>query len=173
MRPRAFHANACPRKLDGEVDIGSREQALQNKKSLTSDSIRTRQALSCAGLPEARQPPANYRRLDGAAGFVIAPLAVDKAAAEWQLICAAMIFAKHFHQLLRRRLAAAIELRQPFFARCHLIDLHSKKYARPLLEFPASKSPPHPSESTTRECGISVVSLTLLPLFAHIAVMRF
>lgn len=85
---------------------------------------RRRMALSRAGLPEARQPPADHRRLDGAAGFMIAPLAVDVAAGEWQLIRATVIFAKHFHQLFRRRFPIAIELCQPFFARCHLIVLH-------------------------------------------------
>jgi hypothetical protein len=35
-----------------------------------------------------------------------------------------MILAKHFHGLVRRRFAVAIELRQPPFARCHVILLH-------------------------------------------------
>jgi hypothetical protein len=35
-----------------------------------------------------------------------------------------VILAKHLDQLVRRRFAAAIELRQPFFARCHLVFLH-------------------------------------------------
>ena len=65
------------------------------------------------------QPPADHGRFNRAAGFVIAPFAIDVAAGERQLIGAAVVFAKHLDRLIRRRFAVAIELSQPSFARCH------------------------------------------------------
>lgn len=81
-------------------------------------------SLSCTRLLDASKAPGNHGRLDRAAGFVIEPMTVGKATGERQLICAALIFAKHFDDLVRRRFAVAIELRQSLFARCHLIILH-------------------------------------------------
>jgi hypothetical protein len=77
-----------------------------------------------AQISEPGQPPADHRRLDRAAGAHIAPLAIGPSAGEWQLIGSAMIFAKHLYRLVWWRFAAAIELRQPLFARCHRVNLH-------------------------------------------------
>jgi hypothetical protein len=67
------------------------------------------------------QPPADHRRFNRAAGFVIAPFAIDVAAGERQLIRAAVVFAKHLDRLIRRRFAVAIKLSQTSFARCHFL----------------------------------------------------
>lgn len=67
------------------------------------------------------QAPADYRRFNGTAGFVIAPFAIDKAAGERQLIRSAVVFAKHLDWLIRRRFAIAIELSQTSFARRHFL----------------------------------------------------
>ena len=74
----------------------------------------------------ARQPPAHHGGLDHAAGPVIAPLTVDPAAGEGQLIGTAVILAKNFHWLVWRRIPISVELRQPFFTRCHTINLHCR-----------------------------------------------
>jgi hypothetical protein len=63
--------------------------------------------------------PCDHIGLERIAGFVIVPCAVDKAAGERQFIGAALVLAQHLNGQIRRRLALAIELRQPFFARCH------------------------------------------------------
>jgi hypothetical protein len=70
----------------------------------------------------ALQPPADHRRLDGAAGLVIAPGTVDKTAGERQLIGAAVIFAQHLDRLIRWRFSHAIEFGQTPFTRCHFQD---------------------------------------------------
>jgi hypothetical protein len=49
---------------------------------------------------------------------------VDPAAGEGQLIGTAVILAKNFHWLIRRRIPIPVELRQPLFTRCHTINLH-------------------------------------------------
>src|SRR5215470_16045557 len=75
---------------------------------------------SCdAGLLYARQPPADYGRLDRNTGFVIAPLTINKSAGERQLIRSAVVLAEHLDRKFRRRRAKAVELRQPLFPRCH------------------------------------------------------
>jgi hypothetical protein len=68
------------------------------------------------------QPPADHRRLDGAAGLVIAPGAIDKTTGERQSIGAAVVFAEHLDRLIRWRFTCAIEFSQTPFARCHLQD---------------------------------------------------
>lgn len=84
---------------------------------------RVRQGSYRAGT---RQPPADHRGLDHAAGPVVAPMPVDPAAGEGQLIGAAVILAKNFHWLVWRRIPISVELRQPFFTRCHTINLHCR-----------------------------------------------
>src|SRR5438477_10665584 len=69
------------------------------------------------------QAPADHRGLDHAAGSVIAPLTIDPAAGEGQLIGSAVILAKNFHGLVGRRISVPVELRQPLFTRCHTINL--------------------------------------------------
>src|SRR5665647_1649428 len=51
----------------------------------------------------ALQAPADHGGLDGAAGLVIAPFAIDEAAGERQLIGAAVVLAQHLNRLIRRR----------------------------------------------------------------------
>src|SRR5438105_14834241 len=85
------------------------------------DHAQTRRAFSRhAVLFDAPQPPADHGRLDGIAGLVIAPLAIDKAAGERQLIRSAVVLAEHLDRLFGRRCAKPVELRQPLFPRCHL-----------------------------------------------------
>jgi hypothetical protein len=74
----------------------------------------------------ARQPPADHRGLDHAAGSVIAPLTVNPAAGEGQLLGSAVILAKHLYRQVWRRIPVAVELRQPLFTRCHTINLHCR-----------------------------------------------
>jgi hypothetical protein len=73
-----------------------------------------------------RQPPTDNRRLEWAAGPVIAPLTFDPAAGERQLIGAAVILAEYLYRPIRRRFAVAVELCQPLFARCHIVNLHCR-----------------------------------------------
>ena len=61
-----------------------------------------------------------------AAGPVVAPLSLDPAAGERQLIRSAVILAKHLYRPVRRRFPVAIELCQPLFARCHVFNLHCR-----------------------------------------------
>src|SRR3954451_7299395 len=77
-----------------------------------------------------RQAPADHGRLDGAAGFAVAPFAVDPPACERQLIGAAVILAQHLHRLIRRWFAVAIEFSQTSFARCHATVLLGSERAR-------------------------------------------
>src|SRR5258706_14682105 len=67
----------------------------------------------------AGQAPAHHGRLDGAAGFVVAPFATDEAAGGRKLIGAAVVLAKHLNRLIRRRFALSLEFGQTSFARCH------------------------------------------------------
>ena len=92
--------------------------------------------------------------------FVIAPLAVDETARERQLIRSAVILAKHFHQLFGRRFAAAIELRHPLFARCHLIVsppqcAETKEFREPKSLNPSPRNKPQ----AQRRNAVSVWSL--------------
>ena len=70
---------------------------------------------------EARQPPSNHGCFQCAAGFVVAPLAVEIIAGERQLIGSALVFAQHLDRRARWRFARAIEFSQSSFACCHLI----------------------------------------------------
>jgi|SRR5712664_1879099 len=65
------------------------------------------------------QAPADHGRLNGAAGLVIAPFAIDPAAGERKLISTAVVLAKHLNRFIRRWLAVAVEFGQTSFARCH------------------------------------------------------
>ena len=73
------------------------------------------------GSSAAVQAPADHRRFNSAAGFVIAPFAIDKAAGERQLIGAAVVLAKHLNRLIRRRFTIAIELSQTSLTRRHFL----------------------------------------------------
>src|SRR6516164_11666490 len=68
----------------------------------------------------ALQAPADDDRLHLAAGLIVVPGAVDDAARERQLICAATVLAQNLNRQVRRWLALAIELSQPLFTRRHL-----------------------------------------------------
>src|ERR1700733_10315400 len=72
-------------------------------------------------------PPGDYGRLQRAAGLMIAPGAVTEAAGKRQLIGAALVLAQHLHRQVRRRLSFAIELGQPFFARCHFQSCRGRR----------------------------------------------
>jgi len=67
------------------------------------------------------EAPPDHRCFNRAAGFMIAPFAIDETAGERQLIGAAVVLAKHLDRLIRRRFAIAIELGQTPFARCHFL----------------------------------------------------
>ena len=92
------------------------------RRILAQDAAGLRR-LHCAG---ARQAPANYCGLDHAAGPVVAPMAVDPATGERQLIGPAVILAQNLHGQVLRRVPTPVELRQPFFTRCHTINLHCR-----------------------------------------------
>ena len=62
-----------------------------------------------------------------------------QAAGERQLIGAAVILAQHFHRLVRRRFSNAVELRQPLFTRCHLVNLRCRA-SKPARLSSAAKS---------------------------------
>jgi hypothetical protein len=49
-----------------------------------------------------------------------------------------VILAKNFHRLVRRRVPIPVELCQPLFTRCHIINLH----CRGRLRFAAKSNPP-------------------------------
>jgi hypothetical protein len=53
--------------------------------------------------------PADHGGLNRAAGFVVAPIAIDEAARKRQLIGSAMVFAEHLDRLIRWRVSLAIE----------------------------------------------------------------
>src|SRR5262249_61160899 len=72
--------------------------------------------------------------------FVSAPLAVNKETDERQLIRTAMILEKYLDRNFRRRRAKAVELRQPFFTRCHLSPINSLQ--NPDVAHPGSRSVP-------------------------------
>src|SRR5256885_16362417 len=76
---------------------------------------------------DARQPPADHRGLDHAAGPVVAPLAIDPAAGEGQLIGSAVILAKNFHRPVPRRGPAARAPRAAVFIRLHTNKLHLRR----------------------------------------------
>src|SRR3954451_20149437 len=67
-----------------------------------------------------RQAPAHDGCLNRAAGFAVAPFAVDPVAAERQLIGAALILAQHLDKLIWWRLAVAVEFSQTSITSCHL-----------------------------------------------------
>ena len=101
----------------------------------------------------AAQAPANHGCFECAAGLVIAPFTVDKTTGKGQLIGAALVLAQNLHRLVWRRSSFAVELSQPFLARCH-------------LEFPLIPGFALPDASTARDCGFSMVTLELVRLFA-------
>jgi len=70
---------------------------------------------------KARQPPADHGCFQRAAGFVVAPLAVEIIAGERQLIGSALVLAQHLDRRARWRFARAIEFSQSSIACCHLI----------------------------------------------------
>ena len=70
-------------------------------------------------MSEARQSPTDHGCFQRAAGFVVAPLAVEIVAGEWQLIGSALVLAQHLDRRARWRFAGAIEFSQSSFARCH------------------------------------------------------
>ena len=86
---------------------------------------------------KAGEAPAHHGCLDRASGLVIAPLALDEAAGERQLVGAAVILAKHLHRLIRGRFAIAVEFSQTSFARCHVVVLRgSNVLARERFRYP-------------------------------------
>jgi hypothetical protein len=65
------------------------------------------------------QAPTDHGRFERAAGLVVAPFPIDKAAGERQLIGAAVVLAQNLDGLIRRRCSFAVELGQTSFASCH------------------------------------------------------
>ena len=67
----------------------------------------------------ASSPPGDDGRLQRGAGFMVAPDAFTEVTGKRQFIGAALVLAQYLDRQARRRLSFAIELGQPFFARCH------------------------------------------------------
>jgi hypothetical protein len=109
-----------------------------------------------------RQAPADHGRLDRAAGFAVAPFAIDPSARERQLISAAVILAQYLHRLIRWRLAVAVEFSQTSFARCHDVVLRGPERARTggCCASPAVSQPCEAlhCQISARECGCSMFS---------------
>ena len=87
-----------------------------------------------------RQPPSHDRRLDGAAGFVIVPSAVDEVAGKRQLIGPAMILAQNLDRHARRRHARAVEISQSSFTCSHLYSPKARRAHAAFQKHPRPKS---------------------------------
>src|SRR3954470_15262450 len=86
-------------------DSGAFRSARVPKLNMRSISVAFRDICgrSGGGPSTPRQSPADPPGLNRAAGFAVAPLAVDPAAGERQLVGAAVILAQHLDRLVRRR----------------------------------------------------------------------
>jgi hypothetical protein len=134
INPAAAEIRACraveARSIDRVPGRAARQaQSVQSHELIRRRTIgresRANASRSSAAflVTHAREAPGDHRRFQPAAGVLIVPLAVGVEALEWKLIGAAVIFAEHLDRLTRRRLTAAVELRQPLFARSHSVHL--------------------------------------------------
>jgi|HubBroStandDraft_6_1064221.scaffolds.fasta_scaffold390052_2 hypothetical protein len=97
-------------------------------------------------LLSSRQTPPDHGRFQRAAGFVIAPLAIDKITGKRKLIGSAVIFAQHLNRQARRRFPSAIEFSQSSVACCHVCSPLSAACPRRIPDPPARYccNPAHP-----------------------------
>jgi hypothetical protein len=109
--------------------------------------------LDCAAL-SSRQTPCDHGCFQCAAGFMIAPLTIDKITGERKLIGSAVILAQHLDRQARRRFPCAIEFRQSSFACCHLCSPLSAARPRRILIPPPGTNFLHPAHRSNHNAGM-------------------